>query len=296
MSTAVIALLTALAGFTLYFIGAWWQGASGARRDPAAPAVAIEPGGPPASGLLLGFVTNFFDALGIGSFAPTTAVFKFLRMVPDRIIPGTLNVGHTLPTIAQAFISIATIDVETFTLIAMIAAAVAGAFFGAGIVAAWSKRKVQIGMGVALLVAAAIFAWRNLGGGGSEAGTLGLEGVRLVLGLAGNFMLGALMTLGIGLYAPCMILVSLLGMNSLTAYPIMMGSCAFLMPVASARFVQKHAYAKRPALALAIGGIPAVLIALLWVQSLDVTYVRWLVVVVVTIAATMMLRSAAKGD
>ena len=118
----------------------------------------------------------------------------------------------------------------------------------------------------------------------------------LVLGLAGNFMLGALMTLGIGLYAPCMILVSLLGMNSLTAYPIMMGSCAFLMPVASARFVQKHAYARRPALALAIGGIPAVLIALLWVQSLDVTYVRWLVVVVVTIAATMMLRSAAKGE
>ena len=113
MSTAVIALLTALAGFTLYFIGAWWQGASAARRNPAAPPAANETGGPPASGLMLGFVTNFFDALGIGSFAPTTAVFKFLQMVPDRIIPGTLNVGHTLPTIAQAFISIATIEVET---------------------------------------------------------------------------------------------------------------------------------------------------------------------------------------
>jgi uncharacterized membrane protein YfcA len=296
MSSALIALLVLLAGFTLYFIGAWWQGASRARVERAAAPEATERGGPQPFGLLLGFVTNFFDALGIGSFAPTTAVFKFLRMVPDRIIPGTLNVGHTLPTIAQAFISISTIEVEPFTLIAMIVAAVAGAYLGAGIVAGWPKRRVQIGMGVALLIAAAVFAWRNLGGSGTEAGTLGLSGVHLVLGLAGNFMLGALMTLGIGLYAPCMILVSLLGMNSLAAYPIMMGSCAFLMPVASARFVQKHAYSIRPALALAIGGIPAVLIALLWVQSLDVYYVRWLVVVVVTIAATMMLRSAAKGE
>jgi uncharacterized membrane protein YfcA len=296
MSTALVALLILLAGFTFYFIGIWWQNASRARTDRGAPPEATERGGPTGFGLFLGFVTNFFDALGIGSFAPTTAVFKFLRMVPDRIIPGTLNVGHTLPTIAQAFISISTIEVEAFTLIVMIAASVAGAWFGAGIVAGWPKRRVQVGMGVALLIAAAVFAWRNLGGGGSEAGTLGLTGIRLALGLAGNFMLGALMTLGIGLYAPCMILVSLLGMNSLAAFPIMMGSCAFLMPVASARFVQKHAYSIRPALALAIGGIPAVLIALLWVQSLDVYYVRWLVVVVVTIAATMMLRSAAKGE
>ncbi len=64
--------------------------------------------------------------------------------------------------------------------------------------------------------------------------------MKLVLGLAGNFMLGALMTLGIGLYAPCMILVGLLGMNATAAFPIMMGSCAFLMPIASAKFVQKQ--------------------------------------------------------
>jgi uncharacterized membrane protein YfcA len=151
-------------------------------------------------------------------------------------------------------------------------------------------------MGCALLVAAALFTWRNLGGGGAEAGTIALSGVKLALGLAGNFALGALMTLGIGLYAPCMILVSLLGMNAAAAFPIMMGSCAFLMPVASARFVQKHAYSLRPALGLAIGSVPAVLIAAFIVKSMDVTTMRWLVVVVVTIAAGMMLRSAAKGE
>ena len=140
--------------------------------------------------------------------------------------------------------------------------------------------------------AAALFALRNLGGGGTETGTIGLSGVKLGLGLLGNFALGALMTLGIGLYAPCMILVGLLGMNAAAAFPIMMGSCAFLMPIGSAKFVEKQAYSLRPALALALGGIPAVLIAALIVKSMDVKMMRWLVVGVVLIAATMMLRSA----
>jgi uncharacterized membrane protein YfcA len=243
-----------------------------------------------------GFVTNFFDTLGIGSFAPTTSIFKFFKLVPDRLIPGTLNVGHTLPTVAQAFIYTVAIEVDPKTLIFMIAAAVAGAWTGAGVVARWPKRNIQIGMGLALFVAAGLFTWRNLGGGGTETGTVGLEGMKLILGLAGNFALGALMTLGIGLYAPCMILVGLLGMNAKAAFPIMMGSCAFLMPVSSATFVKQEAYAFRPALALAIGGVPAVLIAALIVKEMDITYVRWLVVVVVIIAASLMLRSAARGE
>jgi uncharacterized membrane protein YfcA len=286
-------LLAALGAFGAFYVVMWWTALTKARpRDSA-----LELG--------TGFVTNFFDTLGIGSFAPTTATFKFFRLVEDRLIPGTLNVGHTLPTIAQAFIYTAAIPVDARTLILMIAAAVAGARLGAGVVAGWPRRKVQIGMGSLLLVAAALFAWRNLveagvlsgqGAtlvtGGAGQGTLGLHGVKLALGLAGNFALGALMTLGIGLYAPCMILIGLLGMNAKAAFPIMMGSCAFLMPVSSWKFVQKDAYALRPALALGLGGIPAVLIAALIVKEMDVTTVRWLVVGAVIIAASMMLRSA----
>jgi uncharacterized membrane protein YfcA len=288
----LIGLLGALGGLTATYIGTWWMFA---RRAPVVPEAAPGPAGiPPASNFGLGFITNFFDTLGIGSFAPTTSAFKLFQMVPDRIIPGTLNVGHTLPTIAQAFIYTLAIRVEVLTLVLMIAAAVAGAWLGAGVVASWPKRKIQIGMGVALLVAAALFARSNLGGGAATAGTLGLSGLKLGLGLAGNFALGALMTLGIGLYAPCMILVGLLGMNASAAFPIMMGSCAFLMPVASMRFLKARAYAPRMALGLTIGGIPGVLIAAYIVTSLDVYYVRWLVVGVVTIAATMMLRSAVR--
>jgi len=294
--SALAGLLLALFAFMVFYVVMWIAGARRARTAPDAPPEATKGGVPSAAQLILGFVTNFFDTLGIGSFAPTTAMFKFFKMVPDRLIPGTLNVGHTLPTIAQAFIYTLIIEVHITTLILMIAAAVAGAWLGAGIVASWPKRKVQIGMGCALLAAAALFTWRNLGGGGTTTGTIDLQGVKLVLGLIGNFALGALMTLGIGMYAPCMILVGLLGMNASVAFPIMMGSCAFLMPIASARFVQKHAYSLRPALGLAFGGIPAVLIAAYIVGSMDVHTVRWLVVVVVTIAAAMMLRSAAKGE
>ena len=294
--SALTGLLAALAAFSIYYLTAWFTGAAKAKAAPDAPAEAKAGGFPTPPQLGLGFVTNFFDTLGIGSFAPTTAAFKFFKMVPDRLIPGTLNVGHTLPTITQAFIYTTIIEVDMQTLVLMIVAAVAGAYLGAGIVAGWPKRNVQIGMGFALLVAAALFTWRNLGGGGTETGTIGLTGMKLALGLAGNFALGALMTLGIGMYAPCMILVGLLGMNAAVAFPIMMGSCAFLMPVASARFVQKHAYSLRPALGLAIGGIPAVIIAAKIVQTMDVTTMRWLVVVVVTIAGAMMLRSAAKGE
>jgi uncharacterized membrane protein YfcA len=285
-------LIVALAGFSTYYILQWWTALTKAKPSETA----LELG--------TGFVTNFFDTLGIGSFAPTTAIFKFFKLVPDRLIPGTLNVGHTLPTITEALIFTLTIDIDKKTLILMIAAAVVGAYFGAGIVARWPKRKVQIGMGSALIVAAVLFALRNLadagllpGSGvdlvkGGETGTLDLTGAKLIIGLAGNFMLGALMTLGIGLYAPCMILVGLLGMNAKAAFPIMMGSCAFLMPVSSSKFIKAESYSPRVALALGLGGVPAVLIAAFVVKTMPLAYVRWMVVGVVLIAATMMLRSA----
>lgn len=240
----------------------------------------------------IGFVTNFFDTLGIGAFATTTSLYKLWRLVPDQIIPGTLNVGHTVPTFAQALIYISIVEVDMLTLVLMILAAIVGAWLGAGIVAGWSRRKVQIGMGVALLAAAflMLLTQLNLAPGGGDA--LALRGTRLWIGIAGNSGLGALMSLGIGLYAPCLIMISLLGMAPTAAFPIMMGSCAFLMPVASARFIKKGSYSPQAAFGLALGGVPAVLIAAFIVRSLSLKTVRWLVVVVVVYTAAAMLRSA----
>jgi uncharacterized membrane protein YfcA len=285
MSTAAQILLASLAGLTLFYIWRWTH------LERGRPETAVAPRRGPLQAVI-GFVTNFFDTLGVGSFAPTTSIYKLLRLVPDERIPGTLNAGHALPTVAQALIFIAAVSVDPVTLVAMIAAAVAGAWLGSGVVAKLPRVAIQIGMGTALLLAAVLFVLVNTGlmpGGGTE---LALEGAWLWFAVACNFVLGALMTLGVGLYAPCLILVSLLGMNPIAAFPIMMGSCAFLMPVAGMRFIAAGRYDRRAALGLALGGIPGVLLAAFVVKSLPLEWLRWLVVVVVLYAAIAMLRAA----
>lgn len=277
------ALFIGLAIFALGYLIVWIQQARHSLQTPRKP-------GPIDIGI--GFFANFFDTLGVGSFATTSSLYKLGGLVRDEDIPGTLNVGHTAATIAEAFIYVALVQVDVVTLILMIAAATVGAWLGAGAVSAWPRRKVQIGMGSVLLAAAIIIVVRQMqwvpGGGQATE----LTGIKLVIGLVGNALLGALMTLGIGLFAPCMILIALLGMSPITAFPIMMGSCAFLMPVGSIRFIRAGKYNLKAALGLAIGGVPGVLLAAYIVKSLPLTAVNWLVVCVVTYTAVMMLRSA----
>lgn len=275
------AAFAALGVFTLSYIAVWVRTLRLSRnRHPGAPA------------LLTGFVTNFFDTLGIGSFATTTSIFKFTRMVPDELIPGTLNAGHTLPTIFQAFIYIAAIAVDVTTLLLMIGGAVAGSWFGAGWVAHMPKRKVQIGVGGALLFAFVVLLMRQFDLFPAGGDALGLTGGKLLIAVALNTVFAAISTLGIGFYAPCMTLVGLLGMNPLAAFPIMMGSSAFLMPVASSRFVLSNAYSPPVALGLTIGGLFGVPLAAFVVKSMPLTAARWLVMIVILYAAIRMLRSA----
>jgi uncharacterized membrane protein YfcA len=292
-----LVLLAALVVITIAFCVFWFMAAR--RRRGAGP------GTPGPWHVTIGFITNFFDTLGISSFATTTTFFRMPRagnigapkgkqgLVDDLVIPGTLNVGHFLPTVAQALIYTVIVEVEFATLVLLIVAAVGGSWIGAAIVADMPRRAIQKGMGVALLIASVLVALAAMGRipGGGEA--LGLTGGKLILAVGINFVLGALMTLGIGLYAPCMIMISLLGMNPTAAFPVMMGSCAFLMPTAGIQFINKGKYDLRAALGLALGGVPAVLIAAYIVRSLPLLYVRWLVVAVVLYTAVSLLRSAA---
>jgi uncharacterized membrane protein YfcA len=287
---AKTALLITLAVIAVVFVILW--AAAAKQRQRSAPGQ--EGGYPTPLHLLIGFFANFFDTLGIGSFATTTTVYKLKKLVDDRLVPGTLNTGHALPTITQALIYITIVKVDFTTLILLIIAAVVGSWLGAGVVSGLSRRAVQIGMGTALLIAAGFMLASQmqwLPGGDGLA--LELTGTKLFVGLAINFLLGALMTLGIGLYAPCMIMVNLLGMDPTAAFPIMMGSCAFLMPIGGVQFARKGGYDLRAAVGLAIGGVPGVLIAAFWVVSLSLGTVRWLVLAVVIYTALMMLRSAA---
>jgi uncharacterized membrane protein YfcA len=286
MNNPKLLLFIALGVVGVMYLVSWARALAAGRSRGNGPAV------PTPLEVGIGFGTNFFDTLGIGSYAPTTALFRFFNLVPDEKIPGTLTLGHTLAAIIQSFIFIAIVEVDFTTMVLLIGSAIVGAWLGAGVVSRWPKRNIQIGMGLALLAAAALFMMANLGIVASGGVALSLTGTRLILGLVGNFVLGALMTLGIGLYGPCLIMISLLGMEPRAAFPIMMASCAFLMPIAGMRFSKAQAYSARPALGLAIGGIPAVLIAALIVKTMPLVYVRWLVVVVVLVAAFGLLRSA----
>ncbi len=244
---------------------------------------------------IIGFITNFFDTLGIGSFAPTTALLKFTKQTDDRLIPGVLNIGCCIPVIAEALIFIGEIKVEPVTLFGLLFAAALGAYFGAGIIAHFSAQRIRLIMGAALFITAFLMLAGMMGwmpAGGTE---IGLEGGKLIGAIIANFILGALMTAGIGLYAPCMALVYFMGMSPIVAFPIMMGSCALLMPVASYRFIKEGAYNIKASWGIMIGGVVGVYIAAYIVKSLPLDILRWLVICVILYTSLVMLNSYRKG-
>jgi uncharacterized membrane protein YfcA len=259
----------------------WWARVAWSRFKAPSPIL-----------LAIGFVTNFFDTLGIGSFAPTTTAFKMLRLVPDEHIPGTMIVGHSLPVVAQALIFIAVVPVESVTLLSITISTIVGGWLGAGVVSKLPRRGIQAGMGVALLLAALFMAMSQLElfPGAGEA--LGLSGLSLAVAIVVTFVLGGTLMLGIGHYGPSLVLYSLLGMDPRAAFPIMMGSGGFVGPAGAVRFLKSGRYDLRAAIGLAVAGVPAVLIAAYIVRSLPLYVLRWMVVVVVVYAGVGMLRSA----
>ena len=253
-------------------------------------------GAPGPESLALGAITNFFDTLGIGSFAPTTAWLKFRRMIPDSFIPATLNVGHALPAMMQSaiFLVLLGVQVDPVLLVSCIVAAVAGAVVGAPLMVRAPVRLVQGIVGVALLIAAALYAMSNLDlmpiGGTATA----LEPRLLWIAVVTHFIMGVLMAFGIGLYAPSLILLSLLGLDPRLAFPIMASACAFLMPTTGFRYIRSERIDLRIVIGIALGGIPAVLLAAFVVKEMPIEPLRWAVVVVVLYAAGLLLRSASR--
>jgi uncharacterized membrane protein YfcA len=244
---------------------------------------------------LLGFITNGLNVLGIGSFAPTTAGLRLLKQTDDTLLPGTLNVSCTLPVIIQAIVFIKVIEVEPVTLIGMFVAASIGSYLGAGVVVKLPAQKIRVVIGIALYVAAFFmlagqFQW--LSGGGDA---VGLRGVRLVVAILCNGVFGALMTAGVGLYAPCMALICLLGMSPSVAFPIMMGSCAFLLPISSLRFIRTGKYDRKTTLVLQVSGMVGIVVGVSIVISLPLNILRWIVMVVLLYTATTMLLTVYKN-
>ncbi|MGB6310850.1 MAG: hypothetical protein WBF89_23945 [Steroidobacteraceae bacterium] len=281
MSIQVILLFAVLFAVNAVFFYNWYRSrrAFVGRKRPLPIEIAV------------GAVVAFFDTLGIGSFAPTTAILKFQKKLADELIPGTLNVGLNGAALLETVIMVTAIAVDPVLLIATVLSATIGAWLGAGVVSRWSRPAIQFGMGVALLIAGGVFTATNLHmlPGGGMAMTL--TGWRFALAVIANFGFGALMSLGIGLYAPCMIVVTLLGLHPLGAFPIMMASCGLVQPMAGLRFIRTGRFGFGTSVALLIGSIPGVFLAAFVVKQLPLATLRWLVTVVVVYAAVSMLRS-----
>ena len=285
MSLPKLGLLTALVMVNIAFVATWVRAAR--------QRVVREP--PTLGDVLTGFVTDFLDALGIGSFAPTTAIYKLRGHPPDELIPGTLNVGHNAAAFVETLIFTTVVAVEPVLLATMVASATVGAWLGAGLVARLPRRAIQICMGAALLTAAVFFTMANLGAFPAGGTAMALSGWRFAVAIGVNFGLGALLTIGIGNYAPSVVLLSLLGLHPLGAFPIMMGTCGIVQPVAGLRFLRSGRFAWGPSIGLVLGGVFGVLLAVYVVKQLPLWVLRWVVIVVVTYAAVSMLRSATAG-
>lgn len=245
----------------------------------------------------LGAVTNFFDTLGVGSFAPTMAWFKFRRLVPDRLIPSTMLVGHTLPAVVQAIIFLVLLGVlvDPVLLVGCVLALLMGGLLGVSLVIRAKVWVVQLVVGLALILAGIMYALTNLHlmpGGGTATG---LPMPLLAIAIAANFLFGILLNFGIGNYAPTLVMLSLMGMDPRLSFPIMAAGAALTATGASLRYISIGEVDLRIACGIALGGIPAVLVAAFIVKSMSLEVLRWLVVCVVLYAAFVMLKAARLG-
>jgi len=245
----------------------------------------------------LGAVVNFFDTLGIGSFAPTTAWFKFRRLVPDRLIPPTMVVGLTPPAMAQSiiFLILLGVLVDPLLLFGCAMATLVGGIVGAPLVARARVWIVQLTVAIGLALAATAYAMTNLHlfpGGGSATGLpIGLT----IVSILASFGFGILANFGVGNYAPTLVMLSLMGMDPRLCFPIMAAGGSLMGAGASVRHIAIGQIDLRIVLGLAIGGIPAVLVAALIVKEMPIEILRWLVFVVVVYTSAIMFRAAAIG-
>ncbi len=246
--------------------------------------------------VIVSMIANFFDTLGIGSYAIATSAWKFNKAVDDDLIPGTLNVAFGIPICVEATIFIQRIDMDPLTLVLMIAASIVGSVIGARIISRLDIMKIRVVMGVALILVAAITLCKinEVGPFGILGTARGLTGGLLAVGVIANFILGILMTAGIGLYAPCMAIVLLLGMSADVAFPVMMGSCAYLCPACGITFIKEGKYNRASTIPMIISGAIGVLIAGFIVTALPLTVLTYLVCVVMVICAVMFFHDAKK--
>lgn len=250
-------------------------------------------------GMLIGFITDFGDTLGIGSFATTTAAFRATHYIDDdRQLPGTLNAMHAIPVMVEALFFITAVKVELSTLLPMTTVAVVGAYVGTHVTKNWHAPTVQRVMSATLFIAVVIMIVRMITNPGADNALTvhGLHGWWLVLGIVFNLGVGILMTMGLGNYAPELIFFSLMGVNPAIAFPVMMLDAALIMPTTAWNVIKMDRISWRGFAGVTIGGILGVIVAAKFFTSMDVQLLKLLIIVVSLWTAFGLFRDSFKQN
>jgi len=252
---------------------------------------------PTPEALALGAVVNFFDTFGIGSFAQTTAWLKFRKLVPDRLIPPTMIAGLTPPAMVESivFLWLLGVHVDPVLLFGGAIATGLGGIVGAPLVVRARAWIVQMTVAMGLLLAGIAFVLgilQLMPVGGTASG---LPPVQTGIAIALSFALGLLANFGVGNYAPTLAILSLMGMDPHYCFPIMASGASLMGAGSSMKFVKVPDLDLRIVVGLALGGIPAVLVAALIVKQMDVDVLRYVITVVVFYTAIVMARAALKS-
>ncbi|MFR5585763.1 MAG: hypothetical protein ACLTLQ_19785 [[Clostridium] scindens] len=231
---------------------------------------------------IMGFVLNLLDTLGVGSNATQMAFFKLTKLSPDEHLPANGNVIFAIPVGVEFLLFLDIVEVDTVTLITMLVSSVLGAIVRGEDCqqAAGEYLEKDPGCHTALRSGDSDLQVKRIRSFWHDGGRNRTYGRQARYRHCSQFCIRSIDDLRGRAICTIMALCALLGMNISVAFPIMMGSCAFLMPPASVEFVKSGKY-NRPAAAIAtITGIFGVLAAYYIVKSMPITLLTWIVAAV----------------
>lgn len=242
------------------------------------------------------FVLMLLSTLGISDFAISMAVYPKTKWVTAKKMPGTLNVQVAIPAAVMALAFINSIKIDVLTLVVPIVCQMTGSYLSPRYVVKLPANTIKRVMAVGLFISAGFILAGKFGIMPTGGDATGLRGVKLVILGACTFIWGALNNIGIGSYSTTMATVYALGLSPVAAFPIMMGSSGFSVPIGSMQFVKLKAYNRKISLFTSTIGSLAVLVGVFFIKSLDLSTVQWVVVAVIIYSAISMMRDSFKEN
>ncbi|WP_425379077.1 TSUP family transporter [Spiroplasma endosymbiont of Polydrusus pterygomalis] len=254
----------------------------------------------------IGFVGSFLDTIGVGSFAVATAGLKAGKIVKnDALLPGTLNIGLGIPNLIAGTIFVAAINVQVLTLMLLVLGAILGSFIGAELTKRISAKHISLTMAIVLAIVVILMILMQLNLLPTSGNKTGLSGWQLGLAFILFIIYGGLQAFGIGLYAPALATIALLGMDIKVAFPIMTLASGYAVPIAAYSYYKNNKYQPKTSFGLMLGGALGVVLAFLTVfvgievglnvkPAVFTNYLKWLAVIVVFYVSIMLLLSYLK--